>query len=37
MSDALLSIRGVSLSFKGIKALTALSFDVAAGEICALN
>jgi branched-chain amino acid transport system ATP-binding protein len=36
MSDALLSIRGVSLSFKGIKALTALSFDVAAGEICAL-
>jgi len=32
----LLSIRDVSLSFKGIKALTGLSFDVAEGEICAL-
>lgn len=36
MSEALLSIRDVSLSFKGIKALTAISFDVADGEICAL-
>ena len=36
MSDALLSIRDVSLSFKGIKALTSLSFEVAEGEICAL-
>lgn len=36
MSDRLLSIRDVSLSFKGIKALTAISFDVADGEICAL-
>jgi branched-chain amino acid transport system ATP-binding protein len=36
MSETLLSIRDVSLSFKGIKALTAISFDVAEGEICAL-
>jgi branched-chain amino acid transport system ATP-binding protein len=36
MSPALLSIRDVSLSFKGIKALTSISFDVADGEICAL-
>lgn len=36
MSETLLSIRDVSLSFKGIKALTAISFDVADGEICAL-
>jgi len=36
MSASLLSIRDVSLSFKGIKALTAISFDVANGEICAL-
>ncbi|WP_119271814.1 ABC transporter ATP-binding protein [Taklimakanibacter deserti] len=36
MSGDLLSIRDVSLSFKGIKALTAISFDVADGEICAL-
>jgi branched-chain amino acid transport system ATP-binding protein len=36
MSDRLLSIRDVSLSFKGIKALAAISFDVADGEICAL-
>nr|WP_207620339.1 ABC transporter ATP-binding protein [Oharaeibacter diazotrophicus] len=32
----MLSVRDVSLSFKGIKALTALSFDVAEGEICSL-
>lgn len=36
MSETLLSIRDVSLSFKGINALTAISFDVAEGEICAL-
>lgn len=36
MSEALLSIRDVSLSFKGIKALTGISFDIADGEICAL-
>jgi branched-chain amino acid transport system ATP-binding protein len=36
MSETLLSVKDVSLSFKGIKALTNLSFDVAAGEICSL-
>lgn len=36
MTSGLLSIRDVSLSFKGIKALTGISFDVADGEICAL-
>lgn len=36
MSQALLAIRDVSLSFKGIKALTGISFDVVDGEICAL-
>lgn len=35
-SEAILSLRGVSLSFQGIKALDALSFEVATGEICAL-
>ena len=36
MSETLLAIRDVSLSFKGIKALTAISFAVVDGEICAL-
>lgn len=36
MSQSLLSIRDVSVSFKGVKALAAISFDVADGEICAL-
>ena len=36
MTEAVLKLRDVSLSFKGIKALNALSFEVARGEICAL-
>jgi len=36
MAAALLQLHDVSLSFKGISALSGLSFDVAAGEICAL-
>jgi branched-chain amino acid transport system ATP-binding protein len=36
MPDHILQLHEVSLSFKGIQALTALSFDVARGEICAL-
>jgi len=36
MTTSLLSVRDVSLSFKGIKALGHVSFDVAEGEICAL-
>ena len=36
MSAPLLAVRDVSLSFRGIKALTSLSFDVAVGEICSL-
>jgi hypothetical protein len=32
----LLAVRGISLSFKGVRAITDLSFDVRAGEICAL-
>ncbi len=36
MSGSILEVRDVSLSFKGIKALTRLSFDVQRGEICAL-
>ena len=36
MSEPILQLRDVSLSFKGIQALNALSFDVARGEICAL-
>src|SRR3954467_7741354 len=36
MSSPILVLRDVSLSFKGVKALTALSFEVAEGEICAL-
>jgi branched-chain amino acid transport system ATP-binding protein len=36
MNEPILRLREISLSFKGIKALTNLSFDVRAGEICAL-
>jgi branched-chain amino acid transport system ATP-binding protein len=36
MSQELLSVQDVSVSFKGIKAITALSFAVAEGEICSL-
>jgi branched-chain amino acid transport system ATP-binding protein len=36
MSEPILQLRDVSLSFKGIKALSELSFDVTRGEICAL-
>lgn len=32
----LLSLDHISLSFKGVKAITDISFDVTAGEICAL-
>jgi branched-chain amino acid transport system ATP-binding protein len=34
--DPILALRDVSLSFKSIKALDGLSFDIARGEICAL-
>ena len=33
---AILDVRDVSLSFRGVKALSDLSFSVARGEICAL-
>lgn len=36
VSTTVLELRDVSLSFKGIKALNALSFSVSQGEICAL-
>jgi branched-chain amino acid transport system ATP-binding protein len=36
VTAALLDVRGVSLSFRGVNALTDLSFSVARGEICAL-
>ena len=36
MTEPILQLRDVSLSFKGIKALNALSFEVERGEICAL-
>ncbi|WP_248731719.1 ABC transporter ATP-binding protein [Pseudomonas sp. MWU13-2517] len=36
MSQAILQVRDISLSFKGVKAINALSFDVRRGEICAL-
>ncbi|WFT94348.1 ABC transporter ATP-binding protein [Bradyrhizobium barranii] len=36
MAEPILQLRDVSLSFKGIKALNALSFDVERGEICEL-
>ena len=36
MTEPTLDVRDVSLSFRGVKALSELSFSVAAGEICAL-
>jgi branched-chain amino acid transport system ATP-binding protein len=36
MPEQILKLRDVSLSFKGIKALNNLSFDVEQGEVCAL-
>ncbi|MBA1429490.1 MULTISPECIES: ABC transporter ATP-binding protein [Pseudomonas fluorescens group] len=36
MSQAILQVRDISLSFKGVKAINALSFEVLRGEICAL-
>jgi branched-chain amino acid transport system ATP-binding protein len=36
MGEAILRLRDISLSFKGLRALSNLSFDVDAGEICAL-
>ena len=36
LSSPLLTLDDISLSFKGIKAVTSISFSVAAGEICAL-
>ena len=36
MGQSILELRGISLSFKGIRALRELSFAVAPGEICAL-
>ncbi|MBD8148775.1 ABC transporter ATP-binding protein [Pseudomonas fluorescens] len=36
MSQAILQVRDISLSFKGVKAINALSFEVRRGEICAL-
>jgi branched-chain amino acid transport system ATP-binding protein len=36
MPDPILSLRDVSLSFSGVKALSGLSFAVERGEICAL-
>jgi len=35
-SDHILDVRNISLSFKGVKAISELSFSVARGEICAL-
>jgi len=35
-SSPLLELQGISLSFKGVKAITNISFAVARGEICAL-
>ena len=36
LSTPLLALDDISLSFKGVKAVTSISFSVAAGEICAL-
>ena len=36
MSQTILQVRDISLSFKGVKAINALSFEVQRGEICAL-
>ena len=35
-STALLALDGISVSFGGVKAISDISFEVAAGEICAL-
>jgi branched-chain amino acid transport system ATP-binding protein len=35
-APALLALDGISLSFQGVKAVADISFEVAAGEICAL-
>ncbi|WP_460141393.1 ABC transporter ATP-binding protein [Pseudomonas sp. S2_E01] len=35
-TDFILQVRDISLSFKGVKAINQLSFDVRRGEICAL-
>ncbi|ACO80499.1 ABC transporter, LivG family [Azotobacter vinelandii CA] len=35
-AEAILEVRDISLSFKGVKAINALSFEVRRGEICAL-
>lgn len=35
-NTAILDVRDISLSFRGVKAITRLSFTVARGEICAL-
>lgn len=35
-TDSILQVSGISLSFKGVKAINELSFDVRRGEICAL-
>jgi branched-chain amino acid transport system ATP-binding protein len=37
MSEPILDIRDVSLLFRGVKALSELSFSVAKREICALK
>ncbi len=36
VSESILEVRDISLSFKGVKAIDALSFAVLRGEICAL-
>ncbi|MCD5985982.1 MULTISPECIES: ABC transporter ATP-binding protein [Pseudomonas] len=36
LSASLLALDDISLSFKGVKAVTSISFSVATGEICAL-
>jgi branched-chain amino acid transport system ATP-binding protein len=35
-TDSILQVSGISLSFKGVKAINQLSFNVRRGEICAL-
>ena len=35
-TESILQVSGISLSFKGVKAINQLSFDVRKGEICAL-
>jgi len=35
-TESILQVSGISLSFKGVKAINQLSFDVRRGEICAL-